>query len=64
MQTLELNKLGLAPMEQIEMQDKNGGFLPLVVVYGCWGVMTACSLAAAAFKQRLNEYEKAKAAKK
>lgn len=64
MQTLDLNKMGLAPMEQTEMQEQNGGFLPLAVIYGCWGVMAACSLAAAAFKERLNEYEKAKATKK
>jgi hypothetical protein len=64
MQTLELNKMGLAPMEQDEMREHNGGFLPLAVIYGCWGVMAACSLAAAAFNQRLNEYKKANAAKK
>jgi hypothetical protein len=34
MQTLELNKMGLAPITDIEMQEHNGGFLPLLIV-GC-----------------------------
>lgn len=58
MQTLELNKMGLAPMEQNEMQDKNGGFLPLVVVYGGWCVMAGCSLIAAGMKEALKEKKK------
>ncbi len=51
----------LASMEQDEMREHNGGFLPQAVILGCWGVMAACSLAALAIKERLNEYEKAKA---
>jgi hypothetical protein len=31
MQTLDLNKMGLAPMEQTEMQEQNGGFFPIIV---------------------------------
>lgn len=34
MQTLELNKMGLAPLNENEMQEQNGGFLPLIIV-GC-----------------------------
>ena len=32
MQTLELNKMGLAPMEEYEMQEQNGGFIPLIIL--------------------------------
>jgi hypothetical protein len=32
MQTLDLNKMGLAPMLEVEMQEQNGGFIPLVIL--------------------------------
>lgn len=60
MQTLELNRMGLAPMEQTEMHETDGGFLPLAVHLACWGIMAACSVAALAVKQRLDEYNKAR----
>jgi hypothetical protein len=58
MQTLELNKMGLAPMEQTEMQEQNGGFIPIVVCgvmllsktavgyLTCAGLAIGCTVAA------------------
>lgn len=63
MQTLELNKMGLAPMEKTEMQEQNGGFLPVVAIYACWGVMVCCSAVALGMKEAYNEYQKNKAKK-
>lgn len=34
MKNLELNKMGLAPVTEIEMQETDGGFLPLLII-GC-----------------------------
>jgi hypothetical protein len=32
MQTLELNKMGLVPMDQDEMQELDGGIIPAVIL--------------------------------
>ena len=58
MQTLELNKMGLAPMEKTEMQEQNGGFIPIVILgytllsatatgyLTCAGLAIGCAVAA------------------
>lgn len=38
-----------------ELTDASGGFLPLLVMAGCWGVMIGCSAVALGFKQALND---------
>jgi hypothetical protein len=57
-QTVDLNKMGLAPMGEVEMQETDGGFLPLLVIYGAWGVMAACAIVAAGMNEALNEHRK------
>ena len=42
MQTLELNKMGLAPMEETEMQEFNGGIIPLAIA-AWWAGATLCA---------------------
>jgi|GEM_PF-4074889 hypothetical protein len=60
MRTLDLNRMGLDPTEQTGMQEHNGGFLPIAVVYACWAVMLGCNIIAAGMKEALNEYNKEK----
>jgi hypothetical protein len=52
--------MGLDPTEQTGMQEHNGGFLPIAVVYACWAVMLGCNIIAAGMKEALNEYNKEK----
>ena len=51
MQTLNLNNMGLAPMEKTEMQEQNGGFLPAIAIGICWGIMLCSSAVAAGIAQ-------------
>lgn len=59
-QTLDLNKMGLEPMQKSEMQDVEGGFLPILVIYACWGVMACCAAVAYGMQEALNEHNKHK----
>lgn len=43
---LELEKFGLVELNAQEQKEVDGGFLPLIAVYVCWGVMLACSAVA------------------
>ena len=36
---MNLDNLNLVELNTQEMKETEGGFLPLLVVYGCWGVM-------------------------
>ena len=40
---MNLENLGLVELNAQEVKEVDGGFLPLVVVYACWGVMLVCS---------------------
>ena len=40
---MNLDNLNLVELNTQEMKETEGGFLPLLVVYGCWGVMLVCS---------------------
>ena len=43
---MNLENLNLVELNAQEVQEVDGGFLPLVVVYACWGVTLLCSAAA------------------
>lgn len=43
---LEIENLGLVEMDSQEVQEVDGGFLPLVVIGACWGIMACSSLVA------------------
>ena len=36
---LDLNAMGLASLSEAEMKEVDGGFLPLVAIGFCWGLM-------------------------
>lgn len=55
---LELENLGLVELNAQEQKEVDGGFLPLLVVYGCWAVMVGCSIVAAGMQSALNEQQK------
>lgn len=40
---LVLENYGSVELNQEELANTDGGFLPIAVVYACWGVMAACS---------------------
>jgi hypothetical protein len=46
MRELEIENLGLLELDLIEEKEINGGFLPIIAIYACWGVMAACSAVA------------------
>jgi lactobin A/cerein 7B family class IIb bacteriocin len=43
---MNLENLNLVELNAQEQKEVDGGFLPLIVVYACWGVMLACSAVA------------------
>ncbi len=43
---LELENLGLAEMDSQEVNEVEGGFLPVIVIGACWGFMACSSLVA------------------
>ena len=49
MQTLELNKMGLVPMDQDEMQELDGGIIPAVILAWWAGasLLAKCGVVAA-----------------
>jgi hypothetical protein len=53
--TLQLENYEVSELSHSEQRETDGGFLPLAVMYACWGVMIACSAVAAGFKQALND---------
>jgi lactobin A/cerein 7B family class IIb bacteriocin len=40
---MKLENLNLVELNAQEMKETEGGFLPLIAVYACWGVMLVCS---------------------
>ena len=43
---MNLENLNLVELNAQEKRETDGGFLPLVAVYCCWGVMLVCSAVA------------------
>lgn len=58
MKNLDLNSYGVQEMDAKAMEEANGGFLPLVAVYACWGIMAGCSAIALGMKEALNEHNR------
>ena len=55
---MNLNNLNLVELNAQEKRETEGGFLPMLVVYGCWAVMVGCCIVAAGMKSALNEHKK------
>ena len=55
---MNLENLNLVELNAQEKREVDGGFLPILVVYGCWAVMVGCSIVAAGMKSALNEHQK------
>ena len=48
---LELEKLGLVEMDSQEVNEVDGGIIPIVVIGICWGFMACSSLVAIGIAQ-------------
>lgn len=55
MKNLELTNFGVVEMDDLEIREKNGGFLPLAVIVGIWAFQGACALVALGMKARLDQ---------
>ena len=55
---MNLDNLNLVELNAQEKRETEGGFLPMLVVYGCWAVMVGCCIVAAGMKSALNEHKK------
>lgn len=40
---LVLENYGSVELNQVELANTDGGFLPFAAIYVCWGVMAVCS---------------------
>jgi lactobin A/cerein 7B family class IIb bacteriocin len=45
-------------LEKNELMGVDGGFLPLIAIYACWGVMAGCSAIALGMREALRESQR------
>ena len=60
MKNLELKNFGVVEMDAKQMEETDGGFLPLAVIGGIWLVQGCCCLVALGMKARLDQERKRK----
>jgi lactobin A/cerein 7B family class IIb bacteriocin len=51
---MNLDNLNLVELNAQEVEQTEGGFLPVLAIGICWGVMVTCSAIALGMKKHLN----------
>jgi lactobin A/cerein 7B family class IIb bacteriocin len=53
----DLSTLNCVELTQEETIQAEGGFLPVIAIYACWGVMAAASVVAVGMAGALHDYQ-------